>query len=176
MTHIRMILKHLCLSDILHMIQSEITWFWGYILLHLLCSMSLISPKFDVNLIIFSQFWAGAFSQNCLKKPWMSYPVENKRKNFSFNVTCKFIHFWFNLMSKKDYWPTYLPTFWIVSRVTASKLFIKDAMVLFFIIISNMYSGCSKELSQWDSSFEYPKRMFKLRNKKLWYIFLSKLG
>ena len=31
--------------------------------------MSLISPNFDVKLIIFSQFWLGAFSQNCWKKP-----------------------------------------------------------------------------------------------------------
>ena len=28
-----------------------------------LCSMSLISPNFDVKSIIFSQFWPGAFSQ-----------------------------------------------------------------------------------------------------------------
>ena len=33
--------------------------------------MSLISPNFDVKLIIFSQFWPGAFSQNCWKKPCM---------------------------------------------------------------------------------------------------------
>ena len=36
----------------------------------LLCSMSLISPNFYVKSIIFSQFWPGAFSQNCWKKPW----------------------------------------------------------------------------------------------------------
>ena len=32
--------------------------------------MSLISPNFDVKLIIFSQFWPRAFSQNYWKKPW----------------------------------------------------------------------------------------------------------
>ena len=31
--------------------------------------MSLISPKLDVKLIIFSQFWTGAFSQNAGKSP-----------------------------------------------------------------------------------------------------------
>ena len=31
--------------------------------------MSLISPNFDVKSIIFSQFWPGAFSQNCWKRP-----------------------------------------------------------------------------------------------------------
>ena len=41
-----MILKHLCLSGMLDIIQSKITWFWGYILIPLLCSV--------VN---FSQFW-----------------------------------------------------------------------------------------------------------------------
>ena len=41
--------------------------------------MSLISPNFDVNLIIFSQFW-GAFSQNCWKRPWYSTKlVDDKR-------------------------------------------------------------------------------------------------
>ena len=33
--------------------------------------MSLISPNFDVKSIIFPQFWPGAFSQNCSKKPWL---------------------------------------------------------------------------------------------------------
>ena len=71
MTHIRMILKHLCLSDMLDIIQSKITCFWGYIMLPLLCSLSLISPNFYVKLINFSQIWPGAFSQNCWKKPWL---------------------------------------------------------------------------------------------------------
>ena len=31
MTHIRMILKHLCISGILGIIQSKITWYWKYI-------------------------------------------------------------------------------------------------------------------------------------------------
>ena len=62
--HIRMIPKHLCLSGMLGRIKSKINWFCGYILLPLLCSMSLISPNFDVKSIIFSQFWSGAFSQN----------------------------------------------------------------------------------------------------------------
>ena len=57
------------LRGTLGIIQSKIIWFCGYILLPLLCSMSLISPNFDVNSVIFSQFWLGAFSQNCWKKP-----------------------------------------------------------------------------------------------------------
>ena len=31
----------------------------------------------------------------------------------------------------------------------------------------NKRFGCSKEPSHWDSSFEYSKHMFRLRNKKL---------
>ena len=69
MTHIRMILKHLSLSGMVGMLQTKISWFWGCILLPLLCSMSLISPNFAVKWIIFSQFWPRAFSQNCMKKP-----------------------------------------------------------------------------------------------------------
>ena len=63
MTHIRMILKHVCLSGMLGITQSKITWFWGYIFLPLLFSVSLISPNFDVKSIIFSQFWPGAIYQ-----------------------------------------------------------------------------------------------------------------
>ena len=71
MTHIRMILKHLCLSGMVGIIQAKITWFWGYILLRLLCSILLISTNFTVKSIIFSKFWPGAFSQNCRKKHWL---------------------------------------------------------------------------------------------------------
>ena len=69
MTHIRMMLKNLCLSGMLGIKQSKITWFWGYILLPLLCFMSVISPSFDVKSIIFSQLWPGTFSQNCWSSP-----------------------------------------------------------------------------------------------------------
>ena len=31
----------------------------------------------------------------------------------------------------------------------------------------NMCFGCSKELSQWDGSFEYPQHMFWVRNMKI---------
>ena len=77
MIHIRMIHKHVCLSGMLGIIQSKVhvTWFWGYILLPLLCSISLISPHFDGQSIIFSQFWPGAFSQNCWKKPCLLRPT-----------------------------------------------------------------------------------------------------
>ena len=38
-------------------------------MLPLLCSMSLISPNFDVKSIIFSQFWPGAFPKIAGKSP-----------------------------------------------------------------------------------------------------------
>ena len=48
MTHIRMILKHLCLSGMLGIIQSKITWFWGYILLPLLWSVMFYVVKISL--------------------------------------------------------------------------------------------------------------------------------
>ena len=40
-------------------------------------------------------------------------------------------------------------------------------ITIFFLSISlNMCFGCSKETSRRDSSFEFPERMFWLRNKK----------
>ena len=68
MTHIRMILEHLCLSDMLGIIQSKKLDFED-IFLPFLCSMPLISPNFDVKLIIFSQFWPGFFSKIAGKSP-----------------------------------------------------------------------------------------------------------
>ena len=34
--------------------------------------MPLISPNYDVKSIIYSQFWPGAFSKNCWKKPCLA--------------------------------------------------------------------------------------------------------
>ena len=70
MTYIEMILKHLCLSGMLDIIQSKITGFgvW-YILLPMLCSMSLISPNLNVKLIIFPNFGQGSFPKIVGKSP-----------------------------------------------------------------------------------------------------------
>ena len=69
MTHIRMILKHLCLSGMLGIIQSKITFFLGYILLPLLCSFYGDNfSRFDVKTIIFSQFWPGTFFPKIARK------------------------------------------------------------------------------------------------------------
>ena len=39
--------------------------------------------------------------------------------------------------------------------------------LFFFFLIQNICCGCSKELSQWDGSFEHPKHMIKLVGKKM---------
>ena len=70
MAHVRLILKHLCLGGMIGIIQSKITWFWGYILLPLLCFITLISPNLMLSRSFLSQFWPGVLSQNCWKKPW----------------------------------------------------------------------------------------------------------
>ena len=45
---------------------------------------------------------------------------------------------------------------------------------IFLPVRFNICFGCSKELSQWDSSFEYIQHMFWLRDKKVWYTLLTK--
>ena len=40
---------------------------------------------------------------------------------------------------------------------------------IFLSISKNICFGCSKELSHWDGSFEYPQHMFWLRNKKKYF-------
>ena len=67
MNHTRMILKHLCLIGMIGIIQSKIIW--GYLLLPLLCSMSLISPNVDVKSIVFPNFSQGPFPQIAEKRP-----------------------------------------------------------------------------------------------------------
>ena len=71
MAHIRMILKQLCLSGMLGIIQSKTTYF---------ATLSLISPNFDVKLIIFSQFGQGPFPKIAGKSPrYESYRVHTFR-------------------------------------------------------------------------------------------------
>ena len=55
MTHIRMILKYLCLSGMLGIIQSKITWFLPILML---------SRSF------FPNFGQGPFPKNYCKRPW----------------------------------------------------------------------------------------------------------
>ena len=47
-----------------------------------------------------------------------------------------------------------------------SKNHLRKIVIIFLSISSNMCFGCSKEPSLGDGSFEYPKHMFWLRNKK----------
>ena len=47
-----------------------------------------------------------------------------------------------------------------------SKIFKPRNVIIFLSISLNMCFGCSKEPSHRDGSFEYPKHMFWLRNKK----------
>ena len=106
MTHIRMILKHLCLSGMLGIIQSKMTLFGGYILLPLLFSMSLISPNFYVKAIIFSQFWPGTFSQNCWKKPWFctSQGAFLSRKGYKFSCSFRKSFYWLDQVLWECLW------------------------------------------------------------------------
>ena len=69
MTHIRMILKHSCLSGMLGIIQSKITDFKDIFLPLSSFFYAGISPNFDVKSIIFSQFWPGAFLKIAGKSP-----------------------------------------------------------------------------------------------------------
>ena len=61
----------------LDIIQSKITWFWGYILLSLLCFMSLISPNFDVNSITFFPILSRSLSPKLLEKALDQSYIEN---------------------------------------------------------------------------------------------------
>ena len=83
MTHIRMILKQLCLSAMFGTIHFKITLFQGYFLLPMLCSMLLIYPNFEVNSIIFPNFGQGPFPKIAWKSPAMC----NNKTSFDYIYT-----------------------------------------------------------------------------------------
>ena len=49
----------------------------------------------------------------------------------------------------------------------------RKTVQIFLPISFNIYFGCSKELSHWNGSFEYPQNMFWLRNKKINFLVRS---
>ena len=55
----------------------------------------------------------------------------------------------------------------MISKGLNKQTFSHKILYMFLPIIFNMCFGCSKEPSHWDGSFEYPQRMFWLRNKKI---------
>ena len=46
------------------------------------------------------------------------------------------------------------------------QIFLRKSVIIFLPISLNIDCVCSKELSHWDGSFEYPQHMFWLRNMK----------
>ena len=57
-------------------------------------------------------------------------------------------------------WPTVI--------YCCEEYFAKDKNAIIFLPISlNICFGCSKGVSPWDDSFEYPQHMFWLRNKRI---------
>ena len=55
---------------------------------------------------------------------------------------------------------------WAVYHECERRLWKRKIVNIFLSTFFNICSGCSKEPSHWDGSFEYPQHMFWLRNKK----------
>ena len=65
--------------------------------------------------------------------------------------------------------------FKVADLVSLNEIFQRTIVNIFLLINLNMCFGCSKELSHWEGSFEYPQHMFWLRNKNnFWYALLTK--
>ena len=82
MTHIRMIVKHLCLSGTLDIIQSKITWFWGYILLSLFYVVN-FSQFWCLSRSFFPNFGLGPFPKIAGKSPVITY-LSSWRRHIQF--------------------------------------------------------------------------------------------
>ena len=52
------------------------------------------------------------------------------------------------------------------AKVRLNKAYKGKIVINLYPISINIFFGCSKELSHCDGSFEYPQRMFQLRNKR----------
>ena len=55
------------------------------------------------------------------------------------------------------------------------KLRVHNEKLIFLFLNQNICCGYSKELSQWEGSFEHPKHMLKLMGKKIFTILLLKI-
>ena len=68
----------------------------------------------------------------------------------------------------------HMPNLWDVTWYTGSQIKVRNWKLFFLFLNQNICCGYSKEPSRWDGSFEHPKHMFKLMDKKIIAI-LSKL-
>ena len=52
-------------------------------------------------------------------------------------------------------------------EITGLQIRVRIGKLFSLFLIQNICCGYSKELSQWEGSFEHPKHMFKLMGKKI---------
>ena len=76
---------------------------------------------------------------------------------------------------------TYITLWWkykkiitILHSITGLQISVCNQKIIFLFLYQNMCCGYSKELSQWDGSFEHPKHMLTLTAKKIFTIVRSK--
>ena len=66
--------------------------------------------------------------------------------------------------------PCCLSDVFTVHSMTGLYLRVQNENLIFLFLNQNIYCGYSKELSQWDGSFEQPKQILKLMGKKIFTI------
>ena len=76
------------------------------------------------------------------------------------NTFFLFILFYFLLKSLFTVQP-------VVAANSGPQIRVRNLKLFFLFLNQNICCGYSKEPSQWDGSFEHPKHMFKLMNKKI---------
>ena len=77
---------------------------------------------------------------------------------YPFNISIQYIYFVFNC--------THVFSFFVVRPLIR----VRNQKLIFLFFNQNIGCGYSKEPSQWDGSFENPKQMFKLMDKKIFTI------
>ena len=63
-------------------------------------------------------------------------------------------------------WVWVVPIYWY-THISGLKLTVRNRKIIFLFFNQNLCCGYSKEPSQWDGSFEQPRHMFKLMDKKI---------
>ena len=62
-----------------------------------------------------------------------------------------------------------------ISRTWVKSAYQKISLLIFLFLNHHICCGYSKELSQWDGSFEHPKHILKVMGKKIFRILLTKI-
>ena len=86
-------------------------------------------------------------------------------RDIPFKSEKKWYSYWANIEPSVEEWCKTIQKNIDKAKIQIRAFYEGKIVIIFLPINLNMCLGCSKELSHWDGSFEYPQHMFWMRNK-----------